>query len=197
MATNKDRWAEKDPENNDKPITRLRNSRKDYHQKTFKTPKEIAVGYIIISENKIKYSIIRLAILAITAGIFVAFGAFVALSTSIVFITPTSTVVTTTTTTPITSAASTTTTTITQTIGTVLNVGMAKKIVFGLAFPVGLLFIVIYGGDLFTGNVMVMTIGLLCRTVTIRQAVQNLVIVYFGLFFYLFLLLLFKLFFNI
>ena len=45
-----------------------------------------------------------------------------------------------------------------------------QKLISGFLFPVALVFILIAGGELFTGNVMYMTVGLLTGTVSIWRA---------------------------
>ncbi|NSW54288.1 MAG: formate/nitrite transporter family protein [Anaerolineae bacterium] len=55
------------------------------------------------------------------------------------------------------------------TIGGVLGGAPATKIVMGAAFGVALSLVIFAGAELFTGNNLVMTVGLVRRTVTLRQ----------------------------
>ena len=54
---------------------------------------------------------------------------------------------------------------------------MLPKIVTGLLFPVGICFISLIGGELFTGNAMCMLIGLLARRITLRELAYNWLVV--------------------
>jgi len=53
-----------------------------------------------------------------------------------------------------------------------------QKLLFGLCFPCGLVFIIIFGGELFTGNVMYMTVAYLGKGITFKDLLKNLIIVY-------------------
>ena len=55
-----------------------------------------------------------------------------------------------------------------------------QKLMFGLCFEVALIFIVLFGADLFTGNTMTLTIGLLLRSVSWRSSLKVLVVSYFS-----------------
>ncbi len=50
---------------------------------------------------------------------------------------------------------------------------MVPKLVTGFLFPVGICFISLFGGELFTGNSMCMLIGLWARRVTVRELCYN------------------------
>ena len=54
---------------------------------------------------------------------------------------------------------------------------MLPKIITGFLFPVGIFFIILFGGELFTGNSMVMLIGLLSGRVTIFELCYNWIVV--------------------
>lgn len=58
------------------------------------------------------------------------------------------------------------------------NVGIAR-LVAGLIFPVGLMMIVLIGGELFTGNCLLI-MDIMDKKVTVLQVVRNLVVVYFS-----------------
>jgi formate/nitrite transporter len=60
----------------------------------------------------------------------------------------------------------------------ITNQGLAK-LVAGAVFPIGLMFIIINGGDLFTGNCLIF-VAVLDRKVTIRDFFGNLAIVFLG-----------------
>ncbi|ORX97426.1 Formate/nitrite family transporter [Basidiobolus meristosporus CBS 931.73] len=55
-----------------------------------------------------------------------------------------------------------------------------QKIIFSGCFASALLFIVMFGGDLFTGNVMVMFVGVIQRKCTILSLAKNWVLVVIG-----------------
>ncbi|ORX90959.1 Formate/nitrite transporter [Basidiobolus meristosporus CBS 931.73] len=55
-----------------------------------------------------------------------------------------------------------------------------QKIIFGACFSSALLFIIIFGGDLFTGNSMIMFVGVIHRKVTILQLAWNWFLVFFS-----------------
>jgi formate/nitrite transporter len=58
------------------------------------------------------------------------------------------------------------------------NVGLARTLA-GVIFPVGLLMIVLVGGELFTGNCL-MIMSVIDKRITITQLLRNLVVVYFS-----------------
>lgn len=60
----------------------------------------------------------------------------------------------------------------------IANVGLARTIT-GTIFPVGLMMIVLVGGELFTGNTMIV-MAVLDKQATWMQYVRNLVVVYFS-----------------
>ncbi|KAK9719624.1 hypothetical protein K7432_004666 [Basidiobolus ranarum] len=55
-----------------------------------------------------------------------------------------------------------------------------QKIIFSGCFASALLFIVLFGGDLFTGNIMVMFVGVIQRKCTILKLLENWVLVTIG-----------------
>lgn|SRR3712207_4494301 len=54
-----------------------------------------------------------------------------------------------------------------------------SKLLAGAVFPVGLMFVIICGGELFTGNAL-MFAGILHKKVSLKQVLKNWVIVYFS-----------------
>jgi formate/nitrite transporter len=58
------------------------------------------------------------------------------------------------------------------------NVGLARTLA-GVIFPVGLLMIVLVGGELFTGNCL-MIMSVIDKRITVTQLLRNLVVVYFS-----------------
>lgn len=58
------------------------------------------------------------------------------------------------------------------------DVGLARTIA-GVVFPVGLIMIVVAGGELFTGNCL-MAMAALDKQIAWKQAVRNLIVVYFS-----------------
>ena len=58
------------------------------------------------------------------------------------------------------------------------NVGVAR-LVAGLIFPVGLMMIVLVGGELFTGNCLLI-MDIMDKKATVLQVLRNLVVVYFS-----------------
>ncbi|MBQ1598046.1 MAG: formate/nitrite transporter family protein [Lachnospiraceae bacterium] len=59
-----------------------------------------------------------------------------------------------------------------NTIGGLLNGNAATKIVMGCSFGIALSLVIIAGSELFTGNNMVMTIGMIGRKTTMLQALK-------------------------
>ncbi|KAJ3135007.1 hypothetical protein HDU90_004332 [Geranomyces variabilis] len=53
-----------------------------------------------------------------------------------------------------------------------------SKLLLGVTFPVGIVFIVLFGGELFTGNTMIMVVAWLNRKVTIRDVMVNWTVVF-------------------
>lgn len=60
----------------------------------------------------------------------------------------------------------------------ITNVGLAR-VVAGLIFPVGLMMIVLVGGELFTGNCLLI-MDIMDKKVTVAQVIRNLLVVYFS-----------------
>lgn len=60
----------------------------------------------------------------------------------------------------------------------ITNVGLAR-VVAGLIFPVGLMMIVLVGGELFTGNCLLI-MDIMDKKVSVAQVIRNLVVVYFS-----------------
>lgn len=60
----------------------------------------------------------------------------------------------------------------------ITNVGLAR-VVAGLIFPVGLMMIVLVGGELFTGNCLLI-MDIMDKKVTVAQVIRNLMVVYFS-----------------
>lgn len=58
------------------------------------------------------------------------------------------------------------------------NVGI-DRLIIGIIFPVGLMMIIFTGGELFTGNCL-MLMGVLDKKITIKAFARNLVVVYFS-----------------
>lgn len=58
------------------------------------------------------------------------------------------------------------------------NIGV-DRVIIGVIFPVGLMLIVFMGGELFTGNCLLL-MGVLDKRVTVKACIGNLVIVYFS-----------------
>lgn len=58
------------------------------------------------------------------------------------------------------------------------NVGI-DRLIIGIIFPVGLMMIIFTGGELFTGNCL-MLMGVLDKKISIKAFVRNLVVVYFS-----------------
>ncbi|TPX57866.1 hypothetical protein PhCBS80983_g03514 [Powellomyces hirtus] len=53
-----------------------------------------------------------------------------------------------------------------------------SKLLLGVTFPVGIVFIVLFGGELFTGNTMIMVVAWLNRKVTTRDVMVNWTVVF-------------------
>lgn len=61
-------------------------------------------------------------------------------------------------------------------VHSISDVGLARTLA-GAIFPVGLMMIVLVGGELFTGNCLI-TMAVLDKKVTVKQMIRNLVVVY-------------------
>ncbi|MFZ7101967.1 MAG: formate/nitrite transporter family protein [Peptococcaceae bacterium] len=59
------------------------------------------------------------------------------------------------------------------------SLGGIKKLIAGAIFPVGLMLVIIAGGELFTGNNLI-TVALLEKKVTLKEMLNNWVLVYLG-----------------
>ena len=114
----------------------------DAMENNFNTPKESAQIKISEAQSKAVMPFLKLIILALLGGAFIALGA--ACSSTAAF--------------------------------AVSNVGLAR-LISGCVFPVGLILIVVCGGELFTGNCL-MSIGLLNKKIKVKGLVRNLVIVW-------------------
>lgn len=66
------------------------------------------------------------------------------------------------------------------TIGGLLDGAPATKIVMGTSFGIALSLVVMAGGELFTGNNLVMTLGVLQKTVTLGQTLKLWLVCYLG-----------------
>ena len=139
-------------EYNPEPPTpsRFKARTKDHHQKTYRTPKEATVSQLVAAENKASYTIVRTFVLGIVAGVCVAMGCHAALM------------------------ASTLVGDVPAGQWSIIQPAAARRVVYGVFLPVGLLIIALMGGELFTSNCMTMTIGLCARTVPLHRYVLNL-----------------------
>lgn len=108
----------------------------------FNTPKQILEGNISAGVNKANTNIIKVFLLGIMAGAFIAFGAS---SSSLA-------------------------------VHSVSDVGLARTLA-GSIFPVGLMLIVFIGGELFTGDCLMIT-GLLDKKYSVLAVVKVLVTVF-------------------
>ncbi|KAJ1557943.1 hypothetical protein HK096_004464 [Nowakowskiella sp. JEL0078] len=63
---------------------------------------------------------------------------------------------------------------------TVTNDPGLQKLLYGLTFPAGLCMIVLTGGELFTSNVMYMTMGVMTRRIKFSDLIKSWVISYLG-----------------
>ena len=66
------------------------------------------------------------------------------------------------------------------TIGGLLNGASYTKILMGASFGIAFSLVIMAGSELFTGNTMVMTIGIARKSVTMKDAIKVLVICYLG-----------------
>lgn len=108
-----------------------------------KKPADIVAWSLESSQNKVALSWQRLAVLGFLAGAYIALGGFLALVIGGGV--------------PALKAA---------------NPGL-QKLLFGGVFPVGLMFVVIAGAELFTGNAAVLIPALLRRRITWQQLAKN------------------------
>lgn len=113
----------------------------------YNKPAELVHIYINSAVNKACMSFDRLAVLAILAGAYIAFGAeFCTIATT----------------------------------GTVTTLGFGlSKVLGGACFSLGLMLVVVCGGELFTGNCLIVT-ALPGKTVRCKGLLYNWIVVYFG-----------------
>lgn len=110
----------------------------------FNTPAEVVDANIASGKVKANLPLVKMILLGILAGIFIAIGGEAS------------------------SLAS----------HNIDNVGLARTIT-GAIFPVGLMMIVLVGGELFTGNTMII-MAVMDKQATVLQYVRNLVVVWFS-----------------
>lgn len=110
----------------------------------FNTPAEVVDANIASGKVKANLPLVKMVLLGILAGIFIAIGGEAS------------------------SLAS----------HNIDNVGLARTIT-GAIFPVGLMMIVLVGGELFTGNTMII-MAVMDKQATVLQYVRNLVVVWFS-----------------
>eukprot|EP00027_Filamoeba_sp_ATCC50430_P006239 CAMPEP_0168559874 /NCGR_PEP_ID=MMETSP0413-20121227/10756_1 /TAXON_ID=136452 /ORGANISM="Filamoeba nolandi, Strain NC-AS-23-1" /LENGTH=379 /DNA_ID=CAMNT_0008591131 /DNA_START=9 /DNA_END=1148 /DNA_ORIENTATION=- len=124
------------------------NEKKDTNVKMWKTSKETADYLATVAVAKSFLPLDKLVVLGIQAGIFVALGGCFALTLS-------------------------------QGVPTIASENPSLvKLLSGLAFPLALLLIVICGGELFTGNAMYFTSGIMSGKVKLRHLALNWTIVW-------------------
>ncbi len=100
-----------------------------------------------VCRQKTRESILRLTILGFFAGVYIGFGAQLAIM-------------------------------VTHDLAAFVGVGMSK-LIGGAVFSVGLMFVVVAGAELFTGNNLIF-LSVLDRQVTVRRLLRNWTIVYFA-----------------
>ena len=145
------------------PNDPLKQFRKDFHQKIFKNPPETVVALGEAAGKKAGNAWHRELLLGILAGFFIGLGGAVALATAggISKLTVTSSTV--------------------NNVTTVTNSApILTKLALGATFPVGLVLVVVLGAELFTGNVMVMALGLMAKKITWQQFLANWGLSYLG-----------------
>ena len=112
--------------------------------KNFNNPAEVVDANIASGKTKANLPLMKMILLGILAGIFIAIGGEAS------------------------SLAS----------HDIANVGLARTIT-GVIFPVGLMMIVLVGGELFTGNTMIV-MAVLQKEATWLQYIRNLTVVFFS-----------------
>lgn len=108
----------------------------------FFTPSQVMENTIFASVLKTKMPFVKVLILGVFAGMFVAFGA--SASTAAMY--------------------------------GIEDPGLARSLA-GVIFPVGLMMILFVGGELFTGNCMMIT-GVVDRKISVSHFIKNLILVY-------------------
>lgn len=110
----------------------------------FNTPLEVVKGNINGAVGKANLPMVRMILLGIMAGAFIAFGG----------------------------AASS------LAVHGIADVGLARTLA-GTIFPVGLMLVILVGGELFTGNCLIF-MAFLGKKVSAGKMIRNLVVVYFS-----------------
>lgn len=125
--------------------------RKEFHYKLFKNPPEVVLAMIIAATKKAHNSWFHTLLLGFLGGVWVGFSG-------------------------------------TMSIGLAGGVDpyihklvpIFGKLAISLTFPIALVLILVAGGELVTGNVMIMSLGILSRQVTPLQVVKNIGCSYLG-----------------
>jgi len=139
--------------------------KKDEHIKAFKNPAESVTALSLAARKKADIPIPTLLMLAVWSGLFISVGGAAALSLGGGFQYQT----------VIKDINGTSHLTATQIIIPILpRLGLA------FVFPIGLILIILLGGELFTGNTMIMTIGLISKRITILEVLVSWFVSYFG-----------------
>lgn len=137
--------------------------RKDYHMKMFKNPHETVVQISLAAEKKSLIPIWKLFILCVYSGMFVGIGGSVALFTGgAVF--------------EMYYDAS---------LYNISNIAtqplpILARASFAMFFPIGLVFIVLMGGELFTGNTMFFSVGVLSKKTSYTDLLVSWASSFFG-----------------
>lgn len=108
------------------------------------SPKEIALHYLNIGKSKVEMSVMKLLLLGIMAGVFIALGAVGA-----------------------------------NTVSCMMDNPSAAKIAAGILFPAGLAMVLVAGGELFTGNCLIL-LPVLDKKASFTAMLRNWYIVYLG-----------------
>lgn len=144
----------------------LKQARKDWHQKLFKNPAETVVALGEASGKKASAVWHRQLLLGVLAGFFIGLGGAVSLAVG--------------------GGVSVTTTKTDNVTGHVTNTSASysfsilPKLALGSTFPVGLVLVVIVGAELFTGNAMIMALGLMAKKITWQGFLLNWGMSYLG-----------------
>ncbi|MEI6533170.1 MAG: formate/nitrite transporter family protein [Candidatus Roizmanbacteria bacterium] len=115
---------------------------------SIKSPSEILQTTILITKEKVNFSLQKLILLGLLGGAYIAIGGLLALIIGGA----------------IPEIAKT-------------NIGL-QKLVFGAVFPLGLFLIVVSGAELFTGNAMIFIPALLSKEIRLKQLMKNWIIVF-------------------
>ena len=137
---------------------RYKGQRKHHHIKVYKSPSETARAMLVAGISKTKYPPLRILYLAFLAGIITAMASHLCLMTAGMFIVPP----------PAHPGAEP------PDHFYILYIPQIRRLFLGLFLPASLCGIMLFGGELYTGNSVTIMIAMVSRSVPISKGLYNL-----------------------